>query len=107
MHMTLPIRQEYFYLLLPEFGCRVVVGGGCVGSSVIWAEKPNAKFSVYFSYAQIHNSQINEWLSYGSCEIRNLGKGKGQLISKANFQAVDSQNNERTNLVCLTWRVVT
>ena len=66
----------FFYLLLPEFGCRVVVGGCCVGSSVLWSEKPNAKFAVYISYAQIHNSQINEWLGYGTCEIRNLGKGK-------------------------------
>ena len=67
------VARVFFYLLLPEFGCRVVVGGCCVGSSVVWAEKPNTKFAVYISYAQIHNSQINEWLGYGTSEIRNLG----------------------------------
>ena len=38
----------YFYILLPEFGCMVVVGVASVGSFVLWAEKPNAKFSVLY-----------------------------------------------------------
>ena len=40
-------------------------------------------------------------LSLAMC-VRSLLSAKGQLISKANFQAVDSLNNKRTNFLFLT-----